>query len=132
VTDPGSGAAAPPAGQPAAPPRPDASRPDAPRADEAAEPLRAAAEDPALERERWLRDQLDRAQRRPAAEPGVVLHPSESGPLRFWRWLIDDLRSVRRAATVPPETGALAPLWHRFAASLPRPARRRRRRRRRR
>lgn len=122
MTDPATGAPASPTGEPAS-----ASRPP-----EATELPRAVAEDPALERERWLRDQLDRTQRAPVAEPGVVLHPSESGPLRFWRWLIDDLRSARRAATVPPDTGALVPLWHRFAASLPRPARRRRRRRRRR
>ncbi|MFO1057384.1 MAG: hypothetical protein U1E53_10510 [Dongiaceae bacterium] len=95
-------------------------------------PQAAAPPDPALERERWLREQLDRAQRRPAAEPGMVVHPTESGLSRFWRWLIDDLRSERRAAAPEPDPGALVPLWQRLRASLPQPARRRRRRRRRR
>jgi hypothetical protein len=122
MSDP-AGAAAP------APTEPAAAAPSSP------EPIAASgAGDAALERERWLRDQLERAQQRNAApaERGVVLHPSESGLSRFWRWLIDDLRSERRAAAAEPDAGMLAPLLRGLAAALPRPTRRRRRRRRRR
>jgi hypothetical protein len=126
VTEPTGAAAAAPAEPAAAPSSPS---PSAPEPAVAAETGGAA-----LERERWLRDQLERAQQRAAApaERGVVLHPSESGLTRFWRWLIDDLRSERRAASATPEAGMLAPLLRGFAAALPRPPRRRRRRRRRR
>jgi hypothetical protein len=101
-----------------------------PPPDSAAERSPSAAVDPALERERWLRGQLEHAQGRPEARPGVVVHASESRPMRFWRWLIDDLRSGRRAAAQEPDLGFLALLWQRLRAALPRPTRRRRRRRR--
>lgn len=101
------------------------------------DPPPVTAVDPALERERWLREQIERAQRRPspalpADEHGLVLHPSQSGLARLWRWLIDDFRSARRAAAAPPEDGILMPLWQRLRVTLPRLAPRRRRRRRRR
>ena len=60
----------------------------------------AAREDlnAAHERERWLRDHLDRER----AENLLLLRylsvQREPALMRFWRWLIDDLRSERPVA----------------------------------
>jgi hypothetical protein len=63
-------------------------------------PAATAAEDPnaALERERWLRDQIDKERMLLLLFGKHVVHALAHEPpiLRFWRWLIDDLRSARR------------------------------------
>ena len=52
----------------------------------------------ALERERWLRDQVDKERMLLLLFGRHVVHALAHEPpvLRFWRWLIDDLRSGRR------------------------------------
>jgi hypothetical protein len=52
----------------------------------------------ALERERWLRDQVDKERMLLLLFGRHVVHALAHEPpiLRFWRWLIDDLRSARR------------------------------------
>ena len=60
-----------------------------------AEPLPASG-DAALER--WLRDQVDKERMLLLLFGRHVVHAlaHEPSALRFWRWLIDDLRSARR------------------------------------
>ena len=52
----------------------------------------------ALERERWLRDQIDKERMLLLLFGRHVVHALAHEPpiLRLWRWLIDDLRSARR------------------------------------
>jgi hypothetical protein len=62
------------------------------------EPPRTAIGPEAEDRERWMRDYIDREQRfrlyfaRYIA--GLLDHPSTG--MKLWRWLIDDFRSERR------------------------------------
>jgi hypothetical protein len=63
------------------------------------EPAAAGGADAvALERERWLRRQIDRDRELLIWFGRGLLQmlAPESTVLRFWRWLIDDLRSERR------------------------------------
>jgi hypothetical protein len=80
----------------------------------APEPAAACEPDAALERERWLRRQIDR-DRELLVWLGrglLQLLAPESALLRFWRWLIDDLRSERRQQAAllgePVSNGLLA------------------------
>ena len=54
--------------------------------------------DAALERERWLREQIDKERMLLLLFGRHVVRAlaHEAPILRFWRWLIDDLRSERR------------------------------------
>jgi len=81
-----------------------------------------AAPDPSapaetLERERWLREQIDKERelRTELARGLVGALAHEPSLLRFWRWLIDDLRSERReqAALLEDryEEGLLTRAW---------------------
>src|SRR5882672_6667477 len=101
------------------PPHPPAQDRPAPAA--AAAPADSAAprpddRDAALERERWLRDQIDKERMLLLLFGRHVVRALAHEPplLRFWRWLIDDLRSARREEaeqlTGRRETGALARL----------------------
>lgn len=66
---------------------------------EAAPSQRLAAEmDAALERERWLRAQYEREHQVSLSVMRVLLGNvhDESRLMRFWRWLIDDIRSEKR------------------------------------
>ena len=60
--------------------------------------LRADDRDAALERERWLREQVDKERMLLLLFGRHVVRALAHEPpiLRFWRWLIDDLRSERR------------------------------------
>jgi len=60
--------------------------------------LRADDRDAALERERWLREQVDKERMLLLLFGRHVVRAlaHEAPILRFWRWLIDDLRSERR------------------------------------
>jgi hypothetical protein len=77
----------------------------------------------ALERERWLRDQIDKERMLLLLFGRHVVHALAHEPaiLRFWRWLIDDLRSARREEaeqlTGRRPAGSLARLgiWLRYA-----------------
>ncbi|MDF2619500.1 MAG: hypothetical protein K0S00_2159 [Xanthobacteraceae bacterium] len=65
----------------------------------AEEPARATSEaEAALERERWLRAQFEREHRVTMSVMRILLGSihEESRRMRFWRWLIDDLRSEHR------------------------------------
>jgi hypothetical protein len=59
---------------------------------------RADDRDAALERERWLREQVDKERMLLLLFGRHVVRAlaHEAPILRFWRWLIDDLRSERR------------------------------------
>ena len=59
---------------------------------------RADDRDAALERERWLREQIDKERMLLLLFGRHVVRALAHEPpiLRFWRWLIDDLRSERR------------------------------------
>jgi len=62
-------------------------------------PERPATEaEAALERERWLRAQFEREHQVTMSVMRILLGSvrDESRPMRFWRWLIDDIRSERR------------------------------------
>jgi hypothetical protein len=52
----------------------------------------------ALERERWLRAQYEREHQVTMSVMRILLGSvrDESRPMRFWRWLIDDIRSDHR------------------------------------
>jgi len=54
--------------------------------------------DAALERERWLREQIDKERMLLLLFGRHVVRAlaHEAPVLRFWRWLIDDLRSAHR------------------------------------
>ena len=83
------------------PPSPAASDPPAYVADAAPAPRvdpPQVQSDAALERERWLRDQIDKERMLLLLFGRHVVHALAHEPpiLRFWRWLIDDLRSGRR------------------------------------
>src|SRR5262249_3443711 len=54
--------------------------------------------DAALERERWLREQIDKERMLLLLFGRHVVHALSHEPpiLHLWRWLIDDLRSERR------------------------------------
>lgn len=68
-------------------------RPDPP----VAEPPVSEAE-AALERERWLRAQFEREHQVTMSVMRILLGSvrDQSRGMRFWRWLIDDLRSEQR------------------------------------
>jgi len=108
------------------PPDPEAGEQAAPEP-AAAEPAAAGASEAALERERWLRRQIDRDRELLVSLGRGLLHAlePESPALRFWRWLIDDLRSERReqAAVLgePVSNGLLADRGVRLPA-VPNPA----------
>lgn len=59
--------------------------------DETREKLRASHE-----REIWLRDRFDRERAENLLFLRYLSAQRESGMMRFWRWLIDDLRHERR------------------------------------
>src|SRR5258707_2868424 len=52
----------------------------------------------AREREQWFRDRFEREHQVTLAMMRLLLAglSSQSRPMRFWRWLIDDFRSERR------------------------------------
>jgi hypothetical protein len=57
----------------------------------------------ALERERWLRQRFEREHQVTLATLELLIGGAarESGPMRFWRWLIDDFRSEHRRFSDP-------------------------------
>jgi hypothetical protein len=59
------------------------------------------------ERERWLRGRFEREHEFTLALMRLLLEglSSESRAMRFWRWLIDDLRSERRITAELGEPG---------------------------
>ena len=69
-----------------------------PAADSATAKPESRADDAALERERWLREQIDKERMLLLLFGRHVVRAlaHEAPILRFWRWLIDDLRSERR------------------------------------
>ncbi|MGA0562946.1 hypothetical protein ACO2RV_10885 [Ancylobacter sp. VNQ12] len=82
--------------------QPASSRPglgDAPISSSPGAPERPLTEaEAALERERWLRAQYEREHQVTMSVMRILLGSArdESRPMRFWRWLIDDIRSDRR------------------------------------
>lgn len=83
------------------------------------EPIGREAED----RERWMRDYIDREQRFrlyfAKYIAGLLGHPSRG--MKLWRWLIDDFRSERREQAAyfngGTEAGLLPWIRRRFARS---------------
>jgi hypothetical protein len=75
----------------AAPAEPEPAAPSSPVA--VAEPERAESE-----RERWFRERFDREHEVLLSLTRLLISglDTESRAMRFWRWLIDDLRSERR------------------------------------
>jgi hypothetical protein len=68
------------------------------------EPVSAVAQDEAtLERERWLRDRFEKEHQVTLAMMRLLVAGvrKEGQCMRFWRWLIDDLRSERRLLEEP-------------------------------
>jgi hypothetical protein len=88
--------------KPPSPPAPDPAYAVPPPAAESAAPakpeLRPDDRDAALERERWLREQIDKERMLLLLFGRHVVRAleHEAPILRLWRWLIDDLRSERR------------------------------------
>jgi hypothetical protein len=69
-----------------------------------AEPAAAARQDEAaLERERWLRDRFEKEHQVTLAMMRLLVAGvrKEGQCMRFWRWLIDDLRSEQRLLAEP-------------------------------
>jgi hypothetical protein len=75
--------------------------------DSGGNPLASSGE-AALERERWLRDRFEREHQITLAMMRMLLAGvrSEAPGMRFWRWLIDDLRSERRLLEAPDGEGS--------------------------
>ena len=71
----------------------------------------------ALERERWLREQIEKDHELLLLVGRTVVGglTQESSARRFWRWLIDDLRSERREQaallTGQADEGSLVRVW---------------------
>ena len=63
-----------------------------------ASPPMAEAPPAVIERERWLRTRFEREHEVALAMMRLLIagFSRESRAMRFWRWLIDDLRSERR------------------------------------
>jgi len=66
--------------------------------------------DPATEsqRERWLREQFEKEHQVMLAMMRLLVNGvrGEGRAMRFWRWLIDDLRSERRLMASPDPQGS--------------------------
>jgi len=66
--------------------------------------------DPAVEpqRERWLREQFEKEHQVMLAMMRLLVNgvSGEGRAMRFWRWLIDDLRSERRLLASPNPQGS--------------------------
>jgi hypothetical protein len=65
--------------------------------------LAVARDEAALERERWLRDRFEKEHQVTLAMMRLLVAGvrKEGQCMRFWRWLIDDLRSERRLLEEP-------------------------------
>ncbi len=77
------------------------SPPAAPPSGQAASAV--ARDEAALERERWLRDRFEKEHQVTLAMMRLLVAGvrKEGQCMRFWRWLIDDLRSERRLLEEP-------------------------------
>jgi hypothetical protein len=82
--------------------------PPAATASMAAMPARPDELQASLARERWLRDHFEQEHQIIMALLRLLVAGlgDDSRPMRFWRWLIDDLRSERRIRSEPGQAAA--------------------------